>query len=282
MGYADDLQLYDHSPAAEVSILASRMSSCIADVGASNRLRLNPTKTELILLGSPRRVMNITLGSVRIDEAEIPLSPLVRDLGVYIDSGLSLKDHVDKTVRLAFFHLRQLRLIRRSLPQDAMHSLVRALVHSRLDYCNSILANAPSGLLRQLQSVLRAAARLVLRLPARSQVSDLMHEILHWLGINKRVTFKLCVIGYKCQHELSPDYLSSMCVSSCSIPGRASLRSSTVSTHLVPRVSTKSIGMRGFFYACPSIWNNLPPHLRRPELSLGEFKGQLKSHLFSL
>ena len=263
MGYADDLQLYNHSLAAEVTSLASRMSSCIADVGAwmaSNYRRLNPTKTELILLGSPRQLVNITLRSVRIDEAEIPLSPLVWDLGVYLDSGLSLQDHTDKTVRLSFFHLRQLRLIRRSLPQDAMHSLVHALVHSRLDYCNSILANAPSGLLGQLQSVLRAAARLVLHLPACSQVSDLMHEKLHWLDINKRVTFKLCIIGYKCQHELSPGYLSSMCVPSCSIPGRASLRSSTVSTLLVPRVSTKSFGMRGFFHACPSIWNNIPPH----------------------
>ena len=77
--------------AAEVTSLASRMSSGIADVGAwmaSNRLRLNPMKTELILLGLPRRIVNITLRSVRIDEAEIPLSPLVRDLGVYIDSGL--------------------------------------------------------------------------------------------------------------------------------------------------------------------------------------------------
>ena len=140
MGYADDLQLYDHSLAAEVTSLASRMSSCIVDVGAwmaSNRLPAQPTKTELILLGSPRRVVNIKLGSVRIDEAEIPLSPLVRDLGVYIDISLSLQDHVDKTVPLAFFHLRQLRLIRRSPPQDAMHSLVRALIHSRLDYATA-------------------------------------------------------------------------------------------------------------------------------------------------
>ena len=216
--------------------------------------------------------MSITLGSVRIGGAEIPLSLLVRDLGVYTDGGFTLQDHVDKTVRLAFFHLRQLRLIRRSLPQDAMHSLVRALVHSHLDYCNSILANAPSSLLGQLQSVLRAAAHLVLRLPAYSQVSDLMHEKLHRLDINKGVTFKLCVLGYKCQHEVSPGYLSSMCVPFCSIPGRASLRSSAVSTLLVPRVSTKSFGMCGFFYTCPSIWNNLLPHLRKPELSLGAFK----------
>ena len=40
-----------------------------------------------------------------------------------------------------------------------------------------------------------------------------------------------------------------------SVPGRASLRSSTVSTLLVPRVYTRSFGMRGFFHACPSTWN---------------------------
>ena len=128
--------------------------------------------------------------------------------------------------------------------------IVRALIHSRLDYCNSILANAPSGLLGLLQSVLRAAVPLVLRLPARSQVSDLMHEKLHWLDINKRVTFNLCVIGYKCQHELAPCYLSSMCISSCSIPGRASFRSSTL--HSSGPEGIHEILWHAWFL--PSIW----------------------------
>ena len=67
-----------------------------------------------------------------------------------------------------FFHIRQLRLVRRSLNEDATHALVRALVHSRLDYCNGVLTGMSIDQLRRLQSVLKASARLVLRLPVKS------------------------------------------------------------------------------------------------------------------
>ena len=42
----------------------------------------------------------------------------------------------------------------------------------------------------RLQSVLRAAARLVLGLPGRAAVSAAMHDTLHWLSFPQRVTFK--------------------------------------------------------------------------------------------
>ena len=29
----------------------------------------------------------------------------------------------------------------------------------------------------------------------------------------------------------------------------------------VPQILTKTIGIRGFSYSCPSIWNSLPAHL---------------------
>ena len=61
------------------------------------------------------------------------------------------------------------RLIRRSLILDAAHSLVRALIHSRLDYCNSIMAGIQKHQLDRLQSVLKAAARFVLRLSSGAQ-----------------------------------------------------------------------------------------------------------------
>jgi len=43
----------------------------------------------------------------------------------------------------------------------------------------------------RLQSVLRAAARLVLGLPGRAPVSAAMHDTLHWLSFPQRVTFKV-------------------------------------------------------------------------------------------
>ena len=107
---------------------------------------------------------------------------LVRDLGVLIDSGLTLSDHVNKVAALCFFHIRQLRIVRRTLTDEVAHSLVRALIHNRIDYCNGILASSPKYLTEKLQSVLRVAARLVLRLSSCSPISASMRDQLHWLS----------------------------------------------------------------------------------------------------
>ena len=61
---------------------------------------------------------------------------------------------------------------------DTAHVLVRALVHSKLDYCNAVLASLPANQLSRLQCVLKAAARLVLGLPGRASVSA---AALAWL-----------------------------------------------------------------------------------------------------
>ena len=49
---------------------------------------------------------------------------------------MSYTDHVTKLMRTCFFHIRQLRSIRRSLTVDSSHALVRAMILTRLDYCN--------------------------------------------------------------------------------------------------------------------------------------------------
>ena len=57
--YADDLQVYGHINPAQSATLMARMADCITRIGvwmASNRLCLNPAKTEVIWLGSTRRV----------------------------------------------------------------------------------------------------------------------------------------------------------------------------------------------------------------------------------
>ena len=56
-----------------------------------------------------------------------------------------------------------------------LQMLAVALVHSRLDYGNSVLFGLPAYLLRQLQSVLNAAARLVYHLKARDHITCLLY-----------------------------------------------------------------------------------------------------------
>ena len=48
-----------------------------------------------------------------------------------------------------------------SLPSHALNTLVTALVHSWLDYCNVLFAGLPACDIQRLQSVLNSAVRLV-------------------------------------------------------------------------------------------------------------------------
>ena len=132
----------------------------------------------------------------------------------------------------------------------------------------------------RLQSVLRAAARLVLGLPKWASVSDAMHDELHWLPFPERVEFKLCSVVYKCLHESAPRYLSQYCIPVASLPGRSHLRSAASGDLFVPATSTKTIGPRGFFHAGPAAWNCLPSSLKDPNITFSVFKKLLKTELF--
>jgi hypothetical protein len=281
--YADDLQLYDHAVANNCATLVPRMSACISEINdwmASNRLKLNPTKTEIIWLGSARKLKYCSLDELSIAGVMLKPSTQVRDLGVQVDSNLSMSAHINHLTRTCFYHIRQLRTVRKSLTVDTTHALVRALVHSRLDYCNSVLAGQPKYCFDKLQSVLRASARLVLRLPGWSNVSELIRRQLHWLPFPERVQFKLCTLVYKCLHQQAPVYLTEMCVPVSTHPGRSHLRSAAIGDLLVPPTRTKTIGPHGFFCSGPSAWNKMSTDLKDSTLSLNSFKKKLKTFLF--
>lgn len=283
-GYADDLQIYDSGHPLQSASLISRLSKCVEDVNnwmARNRLCLNPSKTELIWLGSARQLHHCPMGPQSIAGVWITPAMKVRDLGLVIDADLSMTSHVDNIIRICYSHIRQLRAIRRSLTTESTQALVRAFVHSRLDYCNGALAGLPGYAYKRLQAVLRSAARLCLRLPSFASVSDAMRRDLHWLNFPNRVTYKLCTMAYMCQHEMAPVYLRRYCVPTMTIMGRAQLRSASTRVLSVPRTRTVKFSRSGFYFAGPSAWNSLPVRLR--QLTTFEaFKKDLKTYLFDL
>ena len=64
----------------------------------------------------------------------------VRDLGVIIDSDQSLDSHIRHVTSICYYHIRLLRLAKRSLEQDTAETLVLSFIHSRLDNWNGVLA----------------------------------------------------------------------------------------------------------------------------------------------
>ena len=60
----------------------------------SNRLLLNPAKTEVLLwCSSARRQHQIPVGPVRIGNTSVLPVSAVRDLGIYIDADLTMSTH---------------------------------------------------------------------------------------------------------------------------------------------------------------------------------------------
>jgi len=74
---------------------------------------------------------------VQLLSTEVTVVDLARNLGVIIDSLLSLDAHVAAVCRSGYYQLRQLRPVTRSLSADVAKTLVQAFISSRLDYCSA-------------------------------------------------------------------------------------------------------------------------------------------------
>ena len=90
----------------------------------SNRLQLNPSKTEVLWCSSARRQHQIPTSPVRIGNTSVLPVSSVRDLGVYLDADVAMKSHVTAVARSCFAAVRRIRSVRRSLPR---HALLRIL-----------------------------------------------------------------------------------------------------------------------------------------------------------
>jgi hypothetical protein len=110
---------------------------------------------------------------------------VVRDLGVWLDAELSMKQLVTMVAAACFQNLGRLRRIRRRVDTEIPAQLVLALITSRLDYCNSILAGLPLTIIQLLQRVQNAAARQI-SLDYREHVTPALIQ-LHWLPAHSRI-----------------------------------------------------------------------------------------------
>ena len=84
----------------------------------------------------------MTKGDIRILSVQLHPEANVRDLGVIIDSRLTMADHVTAVCKAGYYQLRQLRGVVQSLTSEAAKLLVNAFINNSLDYCNSLCCTA--------------------------------------------------------------------------------------------------------------------------------------------
>ena len=281
--FADDTQLYlSFKPlgnTAQADAIQA-MEKCIDAVRKwmiQDRLMINDDNTEFLLVGTRQQLDKLDSCSITVDNNRISPSPCVRNLGSWFDSNLSMTDHINKACNAAFYHLHNLRRIKKYLSRDSLITLVHAFITSRLDYCNGLSFGLPNVQIAKLQRVQNAAARFILGFGKFSHITPALYE-LHWLPVSLRIDYKILLLTFKCIYGLAPTYLSDL----ISIKSNSLYNLRSTGKLLLDHPKGKmltTLGARSFSEAATKLWNELPVELRQAT-SLNSFKSRLKTYLF--
>ena len=275
--FADDTQLFIAISPNTAASKISQVELCLTDLHTwfcCNGLALNADKSDCIILGTVQRAKTFApITSINAAGSVVPISSTIKTLGVTLDSHLTFEAHVKSLTKTCYFHIRALRHIRSSIDLETAKSVANAIVSSRLDYANSLLCGISGSNLLKLQRVQNSLARV--DLATTHTRTDNALNVLHWLPIHHRISFKIASLTYKVLNSKEPSYLADLL--SPYVPART-LRSSN-SNFLVEPMAHTVFGSRAFRSAAPKIWNRLPDRIRSA-CSFSAFKTGLKTHLF--
>ena len=226
---------------------------------ASNFLSLNPAKTEFLLIGLPAQLSKIHNPTLTIS-SNTTIQPVssARNLGIIFDSNLSFSDHISYISKSCFSHIRDLRRIRNTLDHKTACTIATSLIHSKLDYCNSLYLNISNQQLNRLQLILNSAARAVTKTPKFHHITPHLKS-LHWLKITQRIQYKILSLTYKSLQFNKPSSISDLSpYNQLVLPAHLQL---SLSNALQIPLGSKFLTDLSTFKR-PALWNALPHHLR--------------------
>ena len=182
--YADDTQIYMSLSVSNAKESLEKLQHCLMGVSAwmtGSMLKLNPSL--VLFFTNP--------------------STSAKNLGVVFDSSLNFRKHISQTCRACFYHIRDLRRIRKRLSLDLAKQIAVALVSSKSESCNSLFHNMPEKDIARLQRVQNCLARVVTKALGFSCSVPILKR-LHWLPVKFRIQFKICKITFRTLKDNQP------------------------------------------------------------------------------
>ena len=134
--YADDTGIYlafNPNDDSDQDAAIAAMEACLCDICSwmiNDKLMINDSKTEFMLIGTKAQLQKTKSATLTIGESIIsPSTEPLRNLGAWFDCHF----------RSAFFHLHNIRRVRKYLSIGSAEKLVHTFITSKFDYCNSLL-----------------------------------------------------------------------------------------------------------------------------------------------
>ena len=260
--YADDAQFIDADAPANVGDLRARVENTLEIVlnwFTQNRLKINPSKTDLLVVKSERRTIDET-SRIRFGSQYIRPSLSVKVLGVVVDSGLNWELQISAIVRRCYGILVGLAKLSHRLPRETKKVIIEGLVFPHIIYCLTVWGGCTKTQKQRIQKVINFGARIITGIRRSQHISPALND-LGWLRVEQLLAERDLLMLYRTLGSPeSPEHLREMAVPRSVVSGRTTRGSESMLLE-IPRVQ-KEHARRS--YPCRAIasWNRLPPELR--------------------
>lgn len=208
--YADDTHLtYAGGCAGNLQLCLNQDLENVHNWLRENKLTLNMTTTEFMLIGSRQRLSTLSDSlTITVNDNQVGQVTTAQSLGVTIDNKLDWSSHIDKLTKKVASGTGAIKGIRHLVPQATLHLSHQALTQPYFDYCNIVWGNCGITLLNKLQKLQNKAAHVLTHSNYDTDTSHLF-ELLGWKYLASQQQIQGATMVYKSLHGLAPDYFCS-------------------------------------------------------------------------
>ena len=179
----------------------------------ANKLTLNQSKTEFMLIGSRQRIRTFKT-SPSLEIAGMPINRVshTKSIGVYLDENLIWNEHINQTSRKIASGIGALKRIRSFVPDTTLQFIFNPLVQPYFDYCFVVWDNCSKTLADKLQKLQNRAARVLTFSSYAVNAISIVLASIDWKKLETQRRVQKAVMVHKSLYGLAPDYLQSMFV----------------------------------------------------------------------
>ena len=273
--FADDTNLTVAGESIqEIELNMNSDLACINEWLLANKLSLNVTKTEFILIGSAHKLNNlVTQPDLKINHKKIKQVCNATVLGVELDDKLSWNRHIDKVAKKVTSGIGAIRKIRDCVDRDTLISIYNALINPHFDYCSEVWDTLGVELSNRLQKLQNRAARVIMNFGNDISGPEAI-KALGWETLETRRAKSKAKTMYKVLNNLAPSSLAELFEQKRNIT-QYDLRGSSTSLQL-PQPKTEKL-KKSFSYDGARVWNSLPADVRNSD-TLTIFKNGIRAH----
>ena len=283
ISYADDSQIL-HSARPTPSDLAELRLAVETDLTklsawfTSNGLKVNPSKTELILFGTAASLKKASNFSISFDGVSLTPANQVKILGLLLDPELNMQRQVSNVTKRCYGSLLTLNKLKDTLPRKTLVHLIQTLVFPHITYCLPAWAPPTQQQRDRIDKVINFATRVVYRIRRHEHISAARRE-LGWMPFKTIIDYRDSVLVHSIVHQdQGPQRLKDI------ISYRADVSERTTRSTAAGQLETRRCRLESTRMTVPvrsvRMWNELDC-VTRGNSNAGSFKKRVKATLMS-